>query len=160
MHQSTAPAIASATHQCYTRICGRTAKPSTTARSRGYSTRENRRATSAYPAARTAGCPRTAQPARRDNWRLSWMRAATLPVHRDDRQQDQSADDVAREHKGERADIIRRRRSPRTPHPDGGRQEARSKEFRSFISVFLSLICGFSKEQASKRFFRGTANQI
>lgn len=56
--------------------------------------------------------------------RLLRMRAATFAQHRDDRQQDQSADDVAREHKGERADIIHADALRHERHtPDGGRQK-------------------------------------
>ena len=56
--------------------------------------------------------------------RLLRMRAATFAQHRDDRQQDQSADDGAREHKGERADIIHADALRHERHtPDGGRQK-------------------------------------
>lgn len=56
--------------------------------------------------------------------RLLRMRAATFAQHRDDRQQDQSADDVAREHKGERADIIHADALRHERHtPDGSRQQ-------------------------------------
>ena len=56
--------------------------------------------------------------------RLLRMRAAAFAQHRDDRQQDQSADDVAREHKGERADILHADTLRHKGHtPNRGRQQ-------------------------------------
>ena len=94
--------------------------------------------------------------------RLLRMRAAAFAQHRDDRQQDQSADDVAREHKGERADILHADTLRHKGHtPNRGRQQQKQRVSQLHI-CFFSLICGFfhKKRTASKRFFRGAANQI